>query len=526
MKTTLPLNSAAQKALDGFNWKQLLRQVLCPARMHLPERIAHDFGSLFLHDATVDLAEFKAGCPIPPLLCGDFESGPSLVGDGPFGFPSMSGCGTAGDVELAYQMGLCSANELRQKGIHWSLGPVVDIALDIDSPMVGLRAAGDTPDQVIPATRGFLRGLQAGGVAATAKHFPGDGFNSLDQHNTTPVNRMSREAWEPTYGRTFRAAIEAGVSCIMPGHIGLAWADQPDAKRGVEPPATVSRNVLTGLLREELGFDGLIVSDAMGMGGVAGFMNPYEAVAAFFEAGGDCALFVRYDEFFEREMERCLIAGLLQEETLYLRAQRVLALKQRVGLFDQDTVVSPEVASISQFAEAARAMTERCVQIVRDLEDLLPICLKPDARVLHVVICNNYDEVKDSLDAFAVELGNLANEVTTWIDPGPEKLWLGLRDREFDLVVASLANAPSYGANVIRLHGPPARNLMDGWMHLGTPVVWVQHGHPFHHRQYPVAMGTVINTYAARSPHALRRLAEGIFGKIQLPRSILTRTDT
>ncbi len=494
-----------QRKLASYDWRRLLRHVLCPAQVHVKEAAPTDFAAMFFHEMNPeDIARYQGACEIPGLLCGDFESGT--------GFPSMFGMGMAGDADLAYTMGKGVALQKRRLGFNWTLAPVCDIALDIDSPMVGLRAAGETADQVIPVTTGYLRGLQDHGMAATAKHFPGDGFNSLDQHVTTPVNRMTEPEWRATYGRTFGAAIEAGVACIMPGHLGLAWAEKPDSRNGVHPPATVSKRLLTGLVREEMGFSGVIVSDAMGMGGVAGFMNPYDSYAAFLEAGGDILLFARYDGFLENEIERCLREGKLKEETLYLRALNVLRLKQSFGLFEEKSEAVPEVAT-EEWDAAGLAATAKAVRVVRDLPKLLPLAPKPGGKILHLYIGNHPDDaakrLEDFSDLLAAESGG---EVTFWCDPGPEKLFFALREKPFDLVVASLWNQPDYGANVLRLHGPVARNMMDGWMHLGTPVVFVQHGYPFHYRHYPAAMETVISTYGFNKD-SLPLVTELIFKK-------------
>ncbi len=495
----------AQQKLDGYDWRRVLRHVLCPAQVHVKEAEPTDFAGMFFHEASPeDIARYLGACEIPGLLCGDFESGS--------GFPSMFGCGVAGDADLAYTMGKGVALQKRKLGFNWTLAPVCDITLDIDSPMVGLRAGGETAEQVVPVTTAYLRGLQDHGMAATAKHFPGDGFGSLDQHVTTPVNRMSELEWRETYGRTFGAAIASGVACVMPGHIGLAWADVPDPRNGVHPPATVSKRLLTGLLREEMGFDGVIVSDAMGMGGVAGFMNPYDSYAAFLEAGGDILLFARYDAFLEKEIERCLREGRLKEETLYVRARNVLKLKQRLGLLAEKSVPVPEMMA-EEWDAAGLATTAKAVRVVRDLPKLLPMAPKAGMKILHLYIGNHPDDAGKRLEALTDLLtSESGGEVTFWSDPGPEKLFFGLREQPFDLVVASLWNQPDYGANVLRLHGPVARNFMDGWMHLGTPVVFIQHGYPFHFRHYPAAMETVISTYGFNK-HTLPEVIKRIFGR-------------
>ncbi|HEY8966789.1 MAG TPA: glycoside hydrolase family 3 N-terminal domain-containing protein, partial [Candidatus Methylacidiphilales bacterium] len=407
-------------------------------------------------------------------------------------------------------------------GFNWTLAPVCDLALEIDSPVVAQRAAGRTPEAVVPIVTGYIRGLQEHGMAATAKHFPGDGFATIDQHLATPVNRMTRAEWEATYGRTFSAAIRSGVSCIMPGHIGLSWIEPAPAdkhSRG-EPPATVSKRILTDLLRNQMGFEGVIVSDAMCMGGVAGYMNYYEACAAFLEAGGDCLLFVRYDAHFEKGMERCLRQGLLREETLLRSASRLLALKERFGLLSGSAAPKKEAAPREASRAVSETLSRECIEIVRDRRGILPVEPAPGLKVLHLCICSEYanPDVRAKLDRFTDELARHAGHVACWSDPGSEKVFHSLQDKEFDLVVVSLWSQADYAVNVVRLHGPIARNLMDGWMHLGVPVVFVAHAYPFHHHHYRASMDTVINTYQS-TLDSVRFAADGIFGAIELPRA-------
>ena len=513
----------ALRNLKCLNWKHLLRHVVCPAWVHFKEEPPQDFGALFFHPATTEeqkkrITDFRKTCQIPPLICSDMESGPGMMIRGATDFPSLFGCGVAGSEELAYDMGRCAAQESSTLGFNWTLAPVCDLALEIDSPVVAQRAAGRTPEAVIPIVTGYIRGLQDHGMAATAKHFPGDGFATIDQHLSTPVNRMSREEWDATYRRTFSAAIQSGVACIMPGHIGLSWIEAGDKPSRGEPPATVSKRILTDLLREQMGFDGVIVSDAMCMGGVAGYMNYYDACAAFLEAGGDCLLFVRYDTHFENEMERCLRQGLLREETLLKSASRMLALKERFGLLDESADTKKEALPLKAFESSSEAISQQCIRIMRDRNSILPVTPHSELRVLHLCICSEYSnpDIRTKLDRFTEELRRYAPNVVCWSDPGSEKVFFSLQNKEFDLVIVSLWGQPDYAVNVVRLNGPIARNLMDGWMHLGIPVIFVAHAYPFHHHHYFASMDTVINTYQS-TLHSVKVAADGIFGKISIP---------
>lgn len=161
--------------------------------------------------------------------------------------------------------------------------------------MESIRAAGEAADIAIDIAGAYMRGMQDGGLAATLKHFSGDGVVSYDQHITTSVNSLSKEDWMGSDGKVYRSLIEQGAYSIMPGHIALPSYDEPDAKIGLCPPATLSYNLMTKLLKQELGFGGIICSAAVTMSGFSGFMNYFVSCATFLKNGGDILLFARTD---------------------------------------------------------------------------------------------------------------------------------------------------------------------------------------------------------------------------------------
>ncbi|HVZ31838.1 MAG TPA: glycoside hydrolase family 3 N-terminal domain-containing protein, partial [Polyangiaceae bacterium] len=364
-------------------------------------------------------------------------------------------------------------------------------------------------------------------MVATLKHFPGDGHSTYDQHLTTVLNPLSMPDWWGGPGRVYRELIAAGAKTIMAGHIALPAYEAADA-RGLYPPATVSRRLLTDLLRGELGFEGLLVSDAMGMGGVAGFVPPFEAYARFLEAGGDCVLFARVTERrFYPEFERALREKILSEKTLYDRAARMLAFKADIGLLGQDSQgqgslgegwrgqsgAAEPAFDADAHARLARQVGDGAVTLVRDRAQLLPLALSPSTRVLHVLLAGpNYPQYEDQRAALSGLTAALAERVSVveLVDPGAGVLFE--RVDQFDLVVCSIAATTSWGVSVARLHGPLCRNLMEGWMRLGTPVVFVSHVHPFLHLEFDPLMDTVINTYRSLASTGARRV-RGLTGE-------------
>lgn len=500
MKYIIAPSSKMREMAEGWDFRRLLNQVCCPTNARIGKQVS-EFGAIFFFSGdkevlNEEIETFRSVCEIPPLIVTDLENGPGEMIQGSQRFPHMMGISQTNSPELAYEIGRAAALEARQIGYNWTFSPVVDQAINPDSPVVSSRSAGQRPEQIIKIAGAYMRGLQDNGMMATIKHFPGDGYDTLDQHLTTPVNRLSQEEWLQGPGRIFRELIESGAMAVMPGHIALPAFDSPD-ERGIYPPATISSALLQDLLREELGFQGLIVTDAMEMGGIAGFMNYYDACAAALEGGCDMLLFPRIDERFYLEMERRYNEGMLTRSTLIERASRVLSLKEQMGLFAADSSQvgdreQPDRNAISRLAE--RAVAES-LTLVRDRAALIPFPLKRETRVLHVVIMNNFDRYTDLYDRIKYELEKCSDHVDQWVDPGPEKLFSAALPGTYDLILCSIGSRQDYGLNVTRLHGEVARNMMGGWTKLGTPVIFVSHFHPFVHKEYTASIDTMINTY-------------------------------
>ncbi|MEY2933709.1 MAG: hypothetical protein RL033_4458 [Pseudomonadota bacterium] len=517
MKYTLQLTSQARTLAERLSLREAWLQVCCPLLNFEPRET---LGGAHIprgprEKIEAQVAALRQASSIPPLCTADLECGPGRVVLGGTEFPDLMALGANDSEELAYEVGKATALEARAAGLNWSFSPCVDVAAVADNPVVSTRSAGRSVEQVIRVARGYLRGLQEHGVAATLKHFPGDGHSSFDQHLTTSYNPLSRPAWWEGPGRVYRELIKAGARTIMAGHIALPAFDSADA-RGLFPPATVSRRLLTDLLRGELGFEGIIVSDAMGMGGVAGFVPPFEAYARFLEAGGDCVLFARVTERrFYPEFERALREQILSEKTVYDRAARMIQFKLDQGLLKSDGAEPAPAPAFDGVAHVrlAQRVAEGAATLVRDREHTLPVKLERQTRVLHVVLSGpNYPQYEDQLAAYAALTRALAERchVEEVTDPGPHVLFE--RVDQFDLVVCSVGAATSWGVSVARLHGPLCRNLMEGWMRLGTPVVFVSHIHPFVHQEFEPLMDCVINTYRSL-PSSGARIVRGLTGE-------------
>jgi beta-N-acetylhexosaminidase len=276
--------------------------------------------------ATVDLlAEARERSPIPPLVTGDFERG--LGQQFPRSgtrFPSFMAFGAAGDPALARAAWTEIGRELAAHGFHVDFAPVADLALEPANPIVADRAASDSPALAAAIVAAAVEGLQSAGIAATVKHFPGHGRTTVDSHEALPVVESSREALEAADWVPFRAGIAAGARLVMSAHVSFP-ALEPDGVRN--RPATFSRALATGVLREEWGFEGLLCSDALMMGALSG-ESPGAAARRALDAGIDWLLYPPEPERVHAELAAALESESTLRETCTRAATRLLDLKR------------------------------------------------------------------------------------------------------------------------------------------------------------------------------------------------------
>ncbi|HKB17127.1 MAG TPA: glycoside hydrolase family 3 N-terminal domain-containing protein, partial [Planctomycetota bacterium] len=229
--------------------------------------------------------ELQSLARVPLLLSADYEAGAGFRIEGATRFPSNLAFGAAGSEELAREAGRITALEGRAMGIHWAFAPVLDVQRNPDNPIVNVRSYGEDPALVARLGGAFIRGCQEGGLVCTAKHFPGHGPTDVDSHLDMPVIPAPIEELEATDLLPFRKAVKAGVKAVMPGHLDVpSITGEPGLSSSLSPRA------ITDLLRGRMGFDGLVVSDALDMGGVTKRFAPGDAAVRAVLAGNDVLL--------------------------------------------------------------------------------------------------------------------------------------------------------------------------------------------------------------------------------------------
>lgn len=438
---------------------------------------------------------------VPPVISADLEGSRHSFA---FGTPVLGQLGLAAvdDVEATYKSSEILAREGRAMGVRWSFTPVIDINAAFRSPIVGTRSYGSDVDRIERHAIAHVRGLQDNGIAATAKHWPGEGFDDRDQHLVTTTNPLSMDEWMRTFGRLYKRLIAEGVVSVMSAHIALpAYIRSKDPGANLEAyrPASVSRLLNIDLLRGELGFNGIIVSDATPMGGLSAWGHHLDTLPEIIASGCDMILFSDAPEADMAAVKAAAEAGRISRERLEEAVLRVLALKAHLGLFTATDVLpdaeeARRVLAHPDSVAASKEFIARSPTLVKDVDGLLPLdperskrILFVDGGIIHPLIPRPMQFVLPDL------LRKEGFEVTTDrpdIVPDPA---------DFDLVLYALGDESLLvrGRIFVDWHrmggGSLFKAMYRPWTNI--PSVMVSFGHPYHLYDAP-RVPAYINAYS------------------------------
>ena len=465
---------------------------------------------------------------LPLLFAANLERGADGVCDEGTCFGTQMEVAATNDLEVSYKSGLVCGREGAALGCNWNFGPILDIDTNFHNPITNTRVSSSDPEKVLEMNRAFIRGMKETGMAVSIKHWPGDGRDERDQHMVTSINSSTVEEWDATYGRIYRTMIEEGAETLMSAHIML-----PAYSRKLRPgikdedilPGSLSYELNNDLLRGQLGFNGLIVSDATTMNGFMQTMSRDKAVPTCVANGCDIFLFVcNLEEDFGLMMDG-LKNGILTEERLNEAVTRILALKASLGLpekFAAGTMVpGPEALEVFRdetHRNWARECADKAVTLVKDTQNILPLDSKKYKRVLlHVLgdVGGYHDPTKDHAKRFIEQLEKRGFEITLFDGTKPEMQYIGtsvksLQER-FDLILY-FANIKTSGSDTvarIRWEGPGALNSTRYIYDI--PTVFVSVDNPYHLLDAP-KVKTFINGYTP-SPFVVDAVVEKLTGE-------------
>ena len=335
-----------------------------------------------VREATEWTRDLQREAQIPLLICSDFESGSTF--DGGTSLPSSLAIGAAGDPELARAAGRMTAREVKAIGYRLMGSPVCDINNNPRNPIVNIRSYGETPEIVSKMAVAYMEGVQSEGIYACLKHFPGSGDMDQDTHRVLPTLPYDMERMERVELAPFAAGIAAGCKSVMTTHIIFSAIDPEHA-------ATMSAPVLNGLLREKMGFQGVILSDAMAMHAIAHNYEFDEAVGLAVQAGCDAIIPSESVRTFE-SLKKAHRDGLISEARIDESVMRILAAKEELGLVGNlpDPDEAERVADDPEHAATARRIAESSIALLADPDHLLPLTRDRTGKT-GVIIMSNYE---------------------------------------------------------------------------------------------------------------------------------------
>ncbi|MFL4904272.1 glycoside hydrolase family 3 protein [Streptomyces sp. MMS24-I2-30] len=444
---------------------------------------------------------------LPVIIATDQEHGAVCrIGKPATLFPGAMALGAGGSRADARTLGRISGEELRAMGVNQDYSPDADVNVNPANPVIGVRSFGADPDAVAALVAAEVTGYQSAGVAATTKHFPGHGDTAVDSHYGFPVITHSRDQWEELDAVPFRAAIRAGIDSIMTAHIQFPALDDSG------DPATLSRPILTGILRGELAYDGVVVTDSLGMEGVRTKYGDDRVPVLALQAGVDQLLNPPTLDVAWNAVLNAVREGELTEARLDESILRILRLKARLGLFDDPYAdaerVGRTVGTAAHLATADR-IAERTTTLLVNEGGVLPLSHRTQRRVLVV----GADPASPSgttgpptgvLAAALTELGFTATALSTGTDPSA------------DAVARTVAAARDADAVVVATYNVSAtstqKSLVAQLLATGRPVVAVAVRNPYDVAQLP-SVPACLATYSWTDVE-LRAAARVIAGRV------------
>jgi beta-N-acetylhexosaminidase len=513
---------------------QLFCEILWDREGHEPEHLfrAIDPGAVMYRPAPGRVMQdnsrvIQSRAKVPLLIACNLERGGSGgnggLTDGTY-VASPMGVAATDDSVHAYRTGLVAAREGSAAGITWTFEPIVDLDLNPENPITNVRTYGSSPDRVIEMGKRYIDACHELDVATTIKHFPGDGVDFRDQHLLASVNSLSVEEWEESFGRVYRELIAHGAPAVMSAHIL-----QPALARLVNPaladheimPASLSRELNVGVLRERLGFNGVIVSDATQMVGFTASMPRRLAIPTAVANGCDMILFTLNQSEDVNALLDGIRDGLVSDERVDEAVTRILALKASVGLHIKERAGSlvppPEALDVLRQPEHlawARECADSAVTLVTDAGGLLPISPTRSPRIELVEITNARTSSAHlpETERFKHRLESAGFDVRYSEDIEHPGVTRSVADysADVDLLVYFANMSVSSSQTSIRLTWDDFLGANAPRFVRDVPTLFVSFSNPYHLVDVPM-VGTYVNAYSA-TPETVDATVERLLG--------------
>ncbi len=458
----------------------------------------------------VNANKLQSVSKIPLLISADFEWGTGMRIEEATTFPRAMALGATRDTNLAYEMGKAVAREARSLGVHQVYSPDVDINNNPKNPVINTRSFGEDPKLVSEFARAYIRGTHKGHVISTAKHFPGHGDTEIDTHLDLPSVHFTRQRFDSLELVPFRDAISNGVMSVMVAHIHSSAFDQSDSI-----PATASGNVMTKLLKEELNFKGLVVTDALSMKGISKLFEPGEAAKHAFIAGADILLMSPDADEGIDSIYAAVKRGEISIERIEQSVRKILVAKQWCGLDTNRFVNVDDVSSVvsnSEIRSLNEVIARRSITVAGNENNILPLQNLNGKKILDIVFSDREDP--DSADDLHDELFKRKKMEFVRIDPRSNQMEFDdvLKKAKFnDLIICQFMVYTRSAELNSGFLPKKVDDLMSAIIALKKPVIAVALGNPYVMMEFP-KVDALVATFGPGTS-SVDAAAEVLFGE-------------
>ncbi len=467
---------------------------------------------------------------IPLLISANLEAGLNQTSTSGTKVGCELAIAATGDVAYAEALGRIIGIEASALGINWAFSPVIDIDYNWRNPITNTRTFGSNPETVREFGKKFVETVQKFGIASSIKHFPGDGVDERDQHLLASVNSMAADEWMETYGEAYKAGIQSGTLTVMAGHILLpSWSRRlnPELRDEDIMPALVSEELLNGLLREELGFNGMIVTDSSVMAGLATHLPRHKAVPMCIAAGADMILFTRNLEEDMAFMKQGYESGIISGERLDTAVSRILATKAALGLHIKQAAgsLSPnldnalKIVGCDEHRAVSKEIADKSITLVKEQEGVLPIS---SARYPRVLLYGKEPQISET--SFFASTGAVSRmeqllkqegyDVTRFKPaPGFEGMVspVSAVTDNYDLIIYIINLSTKSNQTVVRIEWDEPMGCDVPVYTRQVPTIVISTENPYHLADVP-RVKTYINTYGS-TPEIMHSLMEKLHGR-------------
>ncbi|MEX2117835.1 MAG: glycoside hydrolase family 3 N-terminal domain-containing protein [Bacteroidota bacterium] len=462
-----------------------------------------------VYEYAVQINKLQSLADVPLLIAADFEYGAGMRIRKATTFPRAMALGATRNPEFAYEMGRATAREARALGVHQNYAPVTDVNNNPENPVINTRSFGDNPELVASMALAFIKGSQEEGVIATVKHFPGHGDTHLDTHLDLPILTFSRARFDSLELPPFQRAFDEGVLSVMVAHISAMALDT-----GAGIPATVSPSISTKLLKEQMGFKGLVVTDAMVMEGVAAKYHPGESAVLAVQAGADLVLMPPDADLAVEALASAVKRGAISMQRLDESVRRVLTLKQWTGIVENRYVDIDRVAEVvasPDHLRLAKEIARKSITVLGNRSGVLPLTRMDGKKVVDLVLSDQDDPLSGR--AFHWELVKRLGPMDEIVLIPRDSLdYAAAFDSlmKADLVIAQLHFYTRSG-EMTGFAPAPVTRLLDSLEARGKHVIGVSFGNPYIVMGFP-GIDTYVCAYSG-APVVVSAAAEVIFGE-------------